>query len=408
MGVTKSSLLDQIKQGLNESAKDYRIRLYKNKDLYNLTNQEIGELCNEAFHCNYDESAHRKKIQNYLEGYSDAMKEITRDVLPETVDEIARLKRELAQEKVKLRDERNAWNKQNVVAARVEQKLDYFQEVFENLSQERYIVAEDNEERFLVESNNDLIVCLSDLHIGETFSNGFGVYNSDVAKDRLKSYLDEIIKIQARHNSENVYVVCVGDLISGNIHKQIAITNRENVIEQIKLASTYISDFCYELTNRFSNVYFVSASGNHSRIDRKDEALHDERLDDLISFIIETALGHIKNFKVLKDNYDTSLACFSVRGQLFYACHGDYDNFSKQGISDLVMFTKQFPYCVISGHKHFPAFANEAGVLRIQSGSLCGSGDDYTIEKRLTGQPSQTVCVCNKDGVQCVYPIILT
>lgn len=406
MGVTKSSLQDQYKQKANESAKDYRIRLYKNKDLYNLTNQEIGELCNEAFNCNYDESAHRKRVQNYLEGYADAMSEITKDTLPDTVEEIAKLKRELAQEKIKLRDERNAWNKQNVVAARVEQKLDYFQEIFENISKERYVVSNSDNENIIL-SDNDLVICLSDLHIGETFSNGFGEYNSTIAKERLSKYLDKITEIQARHSSENAYVVCVGDLISGNIHKQIAITNRENVIEQIKLASTYISDFCYELTRRFNNVFLVSASGNHSRIDRKDEALHDERLDDLVSFVIETALNHVTNFKVLKENYDTSLASFFVRGHLFYACHGDYDNFSKQGISDLVMFTKQFPYCVISGHKHFPAFANEAGVLRIQSGSLCGSGDDYTIEKRLTGQPSQTVCVCGKDGVQCVYPIIL-
>ena len=43
----------------------------------------------------------------------------------------------------------------------------------------------------------------------------------------------------------------------------------------------------------------------------------------------------------------------------------------------------------------------------IRGGSLAGSGDDYTIEKRLSGKPSQMVCVCNKRGVACYYPIEL-
>ena len=397
-----------VQQRPDESAKAYRIRLYKNKELYGLNNQEIGELCNIAFGCDYDESAHRKRVQNYLEGYSDAVREITANKAPEVLEEIVQAKRELEREKVKFRDERNAWNKQNYIAARVEQKLDYFEEVFTNTCKEKYIESTSDETSYTINSDNDLIICLSDLHIGATFDSAFGEFNSDIAKDRLNKYLLEILKIQARHNSANAYIVCVGDLVNGNIHKQIAVTNRENVIDQIKLVSTYITDFCYELTKYFENVSFISSSGNHSRIDKKEEALHNERLDDLISFIVETALSHIKNFKVLKDNYDTSLARFEVRGRVYYACHGDYDGFSKQGISNLIMMTREIPYCVISGHKHFPAFMNESGVIMIQSGCLCGSGDDYTIEKRLTGQASQTVCVCTQDGVQSLYPIMLT
>lgn len=43
----------------------------------------------------------------------------------------------------------------------------------------------------------------------------------------------------------------------------------------------------------------------------------------------------------------------------------------------------------------------------IRGGSLAGSGDDYTIEKRLTGKASQMVCVCDSTGVICYYPIEL-
>lgn len=85
-----------------------------------------------------------------------------------------------------------------------------------------------------IKSNNDLLVILSDLHIGQTFDSFGGKYNTDIAKQRLCKYLDEIIALRDIYNSENCYVSLQGDLISNSIHKTIAITNQENVIQQIK------------------------------------------------------------------------------------------------------------------------------------------------------------------------------
>lgn len=120
-----------------------------------------------------------------------------------------------------------------------------------------------------------------------------------------------------------------GDMLSGNIHKTIQVTNRENVIEQVKVASELISSFCYELTKIFSKVFLSSVSGNHSRIDRKEEALHDERLDDIITWGIELSLRHIENFHVLKRNIDNGIADLNIRGKTYIAIHGDMDQFNK-------------------------------------------------------------------------------
>lgn len=65
------------------------------------------------------------------------------------------------------------------------------------------------------------------------------------------------------------------------------------------------------------------------------------------------------------------------------------------------------PYAVLCGHRHYSAMSDFSGVKMIQSGSLVGSGDDYCIEKRLTGKASQTVCICNNKGIECYYPIEL-
>lgn len=309
----------------------------------------------------------------------------------------------LEEAKVRFRDERIAYNAQNRNAARLEQKLGYLEEVLTNIGGERFrpcVVP-------TVNSDNDLLVVLSDLHIGATFSSAFGEYDSDIAKRRLNDYLGEILKIRARHNSQNVYVLLAGDLINGSIHKTVQVTNRENVIDQIKLAVDYISAFCFELSQNFANVYFTDCAGNHSRIDRKDDALHDERLDSLIAWTVSKLLAHVGNFKpIWNGKVDTGIAELDVRGKKYVAVHGDYDSLGKAAMARLVMMLGYMPYGVVMGHRHFPAVTDESGVRVVQGGSLSGSGDAYTIEKRLSGKPSQTVCVCTDKGIECVYPII--
>ena len=363
--------------------------------------QGVADILNELLGTEYTESKFRKQRQAFDKMFAANQSKFSNDKA--ILDDIAEQRRLLERSKIQFRDERNAWQKQNYTTARVEQKLDYLEDVLKQQGK----ISFDVPDTVNINSDNDMLVMLSDLHIGQCFSTQFGEYNSDIARERLEKYLAEIIKIQKRHNSENCFVSIQGDLISGNIHKTIAVTNRENVIEQIKLASEIISSFCYELTKVFKHVYMQDCSGNHSRLDRKDDALHSERLDDLISWNVGMFLSHIPNFKVLNDKLDIGIAKFDIRGKTYLATHGDFDNFSKQGVANLSFMIGFIPYAILCGHRHFPAMSDFSGVKMIQSGSLVGSGDDYTIEKRLTGKASQTVCICNDKGIECYYPIEL-
>ena len=56
---------------------------------------------------------------------------------------------------------------------------------------------------------------------------------------------------------------------------------------------------------------------------------------------------------------------------------------------------------------HTCAVGEANGVKMIRGGTLAGSGDQFTIKKRLSGNPSQMVCTCNQKGVACYYPIEL-
>lgn len=349
------------------------------------------------------ESAWRKKYQVAKKFMDNCFSKMESS---EYIEELDSVKRELERKKIQYRDERNAWNKQNYTDARIEQKLDYLEDVLKNIGKKDFVCDKEN----LITSNNDndLICCLSDLHIGQTFDSKFGEYNSDIAEKRLQKYFDEIVSIGKRHGSENVYLNLLGDQISGNIHLSIQVSNRENVIEQIKKSASLISSFALGLSKYFNHIYITSVVGNHSRIVTKKELdIKDERLDSLITWIIEQITLHCDNITVLNDNFDSGISCIDVRGNKYVGIHGDYDEMSSNSIGKLCMMLGFFPYAILCGHKHTSAYQEFNNIKCIQSGSLAGSGDDYCISKRLSGKPSQTVLVCNKDGIDAIYNVEL-
>lgn len=382
-----------------ESEEHLLMRLVSQKDQIG-TWDDIARIMNQLTGHSYGESCYRKKSTAFQKMFDANLDTVTD--FGSYSESVMEQRRELEKAKIQYRDERNAWNKQNYLDARVSQKLDYLEDLIKNIGKIQFNSYYSPTTSY---SDNDLLIILSDLHIGQTFESNWGRYNSDIAKDRLNQYLDNIYKIQDRHGSQNAFVSIQGDLLSGSIHKSLAITNRENVIEQIKLATEYITSFVVELSSRFENVYITNVSGNHSRIDKKDDALHDERLDDLIGWMISRLTDNINNIHFVNNNIDTGIALMNIRGKDYCNVHGDYDSFSKSGVSNLCMMLGHIPYAVTFGHLHTCTVDDIQGVKAIRGGCFSGVGDSYTIEKRLKGKPSQMVCVCNENGIECFYPV---
>jgi len=348
-----------------------------------------------------DESALRKKVQYancfYDEGVFDSTSASNRE------KELDIKIRELERAKIQFRDQRNAWQKQNFIDSRVQEKLDYLEECMEEFGKIEFELKDTP----CITSDNDMLIILSDLHLGQCFSSSFGEYNSDIAKERLNKYLSSILQLAKLHNSENCYVSISGDLISGNIHKTIQVANRENVIDQIELAVEYISSFCYELCKNFTHVYVTDVSGNHSRMTKKDEALKDERLDNLIGRFVKKALKYTPNFTFINNDIDIGISKMTIRNLDFLNVHGDYDPFTTQGVLKLCSFLKMFPYAITFAHLHTPALDDANGIKMVRGGCLSGSGCDYTIEKRLNGKASQMACIVNKTGIIGAYPVVV-
>ena len=394
------SPFEKYKRLDGETDDEFIFRVSKDKDQIG-TWEDMAALFNSILGKNFTESYYRKR--NKKHDRISCATEYNDKIDQKQLDKMMIGKREFERKKIQFRDERNAWQKQNYIDARAEEKLDRLEEELTSIGKINF----EKHEEVQVSSDNDMLVILSDLHIGQTFDSAFGKYNTDIAEDRLRQLLNNIISIQKTHNSEKCYVSLQGDLISGNIHKSIQVTNREDVIEQIKIATELISSFCYELSKHFRVVFMTNVSGNHTRIESKKDAIHDERLDYIISWAVELSLKHIRNFHVLKRNIDTGIADISIRNKTYIAVHGDMDSYNKSGVQNLCLALGFVPYAILFGHLHTCSVDEANGVKMIRGGSLAGCGDQYTIEKRLTGKPSQMVCICNSDGVMAYYPVEL-
>lgn len=313
--------------------------------------------------------------------------------------------------KRKLQDERNALNKLLRDEARYEENLRILEDRLEKIGKERYPLLYPSSSTSIQNGTDEnvMICMLSDLHVGLTYSSEKGRYDGDVAKKRLAQYIYEIKKVAERHHIEKCVVCLAGDMISGSIHLTLQITNRENIVEQIMLSCEMIADFIYKLMEFIPVIEVYSVPGNHSRIEKnKDDNLLGEKLDNLVPWFLDHIFADKQNLYVGIDEMTDTYSSFIVKGKEYLLIHGDYDGLSDTAIQKLCAYIGRFPYAVLMGHKHHIAMNDVSGVKVIQCGSLCGSGDEYCVKNRLAGQPSQTVMVCNKKGIEAIYPIELT
>lgn len=378
----------------------------------------IGKLVDRTIDDDYEELSERlfgegncynsSEVRKRMYGMKTIIEAIEQDGEAAVVDEdtisiLDSKKIELQKERQKFFDQRNAYNKLLRERSRQEELNEILFEAVRagNLPTLNYTYSE------VEPSDNDLLVSLNDIHYGANVHNYWNTYNSDICRDMMRRYLDRIISIGRTHGSENCIVWANGDEISGNIHQSIAVTNKENVIEQIKGVSELIAEFLAALSSNFRQVIFVSVAGNHSRIDpNKDNALVSERLDDLVEWYLSARLQNFDNVIIGGgEKIDSTIYLVDVRGKTYCGVHGDFDG-SAGKVQSLQTMAGRPLYAVLSGHLHHNKTDEVQGVKTIMAGSFIGM-DDYCVQKRIVGKAEQMVCVCDADGVRCAYDIPL-
>ena len=397
--------MDKLSRQPNETDLAYHKRLIFGKLVDGtLADEDYSELAPYVYGKEYSSDVARRMMygsRRTLELLGEeAAKRITSD---DILSELDAKRIEVQKERQKFFDQRNALNKVIRDRSRQEELNEILSDAIRsgNLPQLNYQRTE------IEPSDNDLLVSLNDIHYGANIQNYWNTYNSDVCRMMMCRYLDKIISIGKTHGSENCIVWANGDEISGNIHQSIAITNKENVIDQIKGVSELIAEFLAELSKYFKTVTYVSVAGNHSRIDpNKDKALISERLDDLVEWYLAARLQNFENvFVGGGEKVDHTMYLIEIRGKIYCGVHGDFDGSSGK-VQALQTMAQKPLYAVLSGHLHHNKIDDVQGIKTIMAGSFLGM-DDYCVQKRIYGRAEQMVCVCDSDGVRCSYPVPL-
>lgn len=389
----------------NETDLQYHKRLVYGKLVdRTLADVDFSELAPLLYDGEYNSHSARKMMYGSCKTLQLLDKEAENKVASsDIISELDAKKIELQKERQRFFDQRAAFNKVVRERAREEELNEILTRTIENgkLPSLNYIPND------VTNSDNDLLVSLNDIHYGAVVDNYWCKYNSDIFVNMLMDYLGRILDIAKTHKSENCIVWMNGDAISGNIHHSLAVSNKENLIEQVTGVSELIAGFLAALSPYFAHVKFVSVAGNHSRLDTKERAIRQERLDDLVEWYLKARMQSFKNVEIgCCEKIDCSMYVVDIRGKAYLGIHGDLDS-SPAYIQSLQQMVGRPIYAVLLGHMHHNALNVVQGIRTVMAGSFQGM-DDYCVAKRIFGKPEQLVCVCDESGIRCSYDIDLS
>lgn len=365
--------------------------------------KDVADILNELLGTDYGESTFRKKRQIF-----DKMMAANQSKFSDNEAQLEEIKEErqrLEKEKVKVRDERNEYRRLIREQARKESYKDQIIRAIKEHQEKPLDYDKMKQFTGVLKSDNDLICSFTDVHTGIQISNFVNEFNTNILKNRINQYLDKILEVQLRHGSENCYII-LSELISGIIHSTLRIENNQNLIEQFLTIMDYLTQFLSELSYRFNTVNVFVCEGNHSRIvAKKDDSLTGENMDMLAIPFLSASLQNFDNINFYNNNIETSIATFRVRNKLIAASHGDKDN-PDTVVQKFTMFLGEKPDIIYLGHRHTNGLTTAYDVKVIESGCISGS-DQLCMDRRLRNKPEQTISVITKDGLECLYNVVL-
>lgn len=153
---------------------------------------------------------------------------------------------------------------------------------------------------------NSSVICMniSDVHAGEVIDPdeilGINAFNVEICRKRLRRLFAATCEIGTRWGSDTksqgAVVFLTGDLISGDIHEELRITNALTAHEQVRFMVQECAAGISHLIEAFGRVHVSGVPGNHGRTTFKPTAKLYSRLsyDILIVSMLEDHFRHDK------------------------------------------------------------------------------------------------------------------
>lgn len=132
---------------------------------------------------------------------------------------------------------------------------------------------------------HEFLALLSDAHYGEVVDpeEALGItYNTTVARNRILHYRDTVLRYaELRRESypvDKLTLAVLGDMLSGNIHEELAITNEVMLTEQAVEMAGILFDITGDFSSEFKEVEVIIIPGNHPRTTKKPK--HKTKFDN--------------------------------------------------------------------------------------------------------------------------------
>ncbi len=375
-------IMGNIKKKENETFQEFchRVSSYKNAAGY--TWDQIADIINENCNCQYSGDKYRKQEKKYQRNCND-------EYILEN-EELEELVREKI-ERVKVSDEKTAVNAMYRRISREETLKEIAREAVETLKD---IKLDYHAARFKGERKKSAILVISDWHYGLVIDSYFNQYNTEIAKERISRLTAEVIDELWMRDIHDLYVVNLGDLICGNIHLQLRLNSRIDVITQIMQASELVAQMLAALS-QVASIHYCDTLDNHSRIEPNvKDSLELESLARLTKWYLKERLPEVD---YLDNTFSDDIVDFEVCGHKIIGVHGHKDKPAKV-IDNLSLLTHQHYDLVLTAHLHHFSAEEKNETLCISNSSLMGT-DQFAQDLRLNSDPSQNLIIVSEDNV---------
>ena len=311
--------MNELTRQENESIKSYKLRLCRNKDLYNLNSKSIAELINKETENNFNESTYRKWFSAYEEGYTDARKEGISD--EDVLKEINVKQTSLQKEKYKIQSLRLDMNRIIRESSRTELLVEEFINAIKEMSPLPYPEFKPLQNQKV---DKQYVLSFADAHYGKQFESITNTYDLDIVYERFNKLLTETIDIIEECKISKLTILALGDLIEGMCLRISQLSNiKIGITQQTVKFMRFIVSWLNKLGEYVEIDYYQTPYSNHTQIrpfGTKANEFADEDMEQIIFAYIHDMLD--SNPRIRVNECLTKYLIFKIFNYNIIAGHG--------------------------------------------------------------------------------------
>lgn len=249
----------------------------------------------------------------------------------------------------------------------------------------------------------EMVLLFSDTHASEVVSleetRGINQYNWEIMLDRMADIRTAILSHKEHFGFEvsKLHVFFLGDMLSGDIHEELAITNDRPTAEAVVQLARDTVAWLEELAEWFPEIHLAGVPGNHPRASKKPSAKQAHNNADWLYYkLVEAYLQTHSQFTFAfpRGSFNVQVICDRFRALLM---HGDGIRSTMPGVPwagvnrRITTLEQQFVEArepldfVMLGHFHTRNVLDGISTQTFMNGSVKGV-DEYSLKQFGSGR----------------------